>query len=96
MSQGDIAAVKTRPRRPWLRPVLLLAGVAAVMLLSWKFHVGDRISGLQGRIGDFGAWGPVVFILLYIGATVAALPGTVPWTTAPAFTSAFLAVSSSR
>lgn len=59
---------------PW-RPIVLLAVVVAVMVLAYVFNVGDKIKSLQGWIAGLGFWGPVIFVLIYAGATVAALPG---------------------
>ena len=59
---------------PW-RPIILLAAVVAVMILAYLFEIGERIKSLQGWIESFGVWGPAIFVLLYAGATVAALPG---------------------
>lgn len=59
---------------PW-RPIILLAAVVAVMALAYFFEVGAKIRALQDWIQGFGAWGPVVFVAIYAGATVVALPG---------------------
>lgn len=59
---------------PW-RPILLLAAVAAVMILAWVLDLGGKIRVLQGWIAGLGAWGPVVFVLVYGLATLLALPG---------------------
>ncbi len=57
------------------RPVLLIGLVLTVIILSRVLGVSEYIRGLRGWIEDLGAWGYVVFALLYIAATVAALPG---------------------
>jgi uncharacterized membrane protein YdjX (TVP38/TMEM64 family) len=59
---------------PW-RPVILLAAVLAVMLLAYYFEAGAKIKAMRGWIDALGPWGPGVFVLIYAGATVAALPG---------------------
>jgi len=61
----------------WVRPVLLLGAVIAILVLSWAFGMGEKIFSLRQWIKSLGNWGPLVFILLYAGATVAALPGSV-------------------
>lgn len=58
------------------KPVLLLAVVIGLLAAAWFFHWGDRIGALKAWIGSLGAWGPVVYVLLYIVAVVAAVPGS--------------------
>jgi uncharacterized membrane protein YdjX (TVP38/TMEM64 family) len=62
--------------RGWWRPVSLLALVIAILVLAKVFGLGGKLGALRGWIDSFGAWGPLVFILIYIAATVAALPGS--------------------
>lgn len=57
------------------RPLLLICLVAAVIVLSYVFGIGEKLAELRDWIHSLGALGPVVFILIYVGATVAALPG---------------------
>lgn len=59
---------------PW-RPIILLAAVAAVMILAYLFDAGQKIQSLRDWIHGLGVWGPVAFVLIYAGATLAALPG---------------------
>lgn len=70
-SQGDAPA-----RRPWIKPVLLLAAVITVMVLAAVLDLGRYLKELQDWIKGFGLWGPVVFVALYAAATVLALPGS--------------------
>jgi len=60
---------------PW-RPILLLAVVLVIVVLSAKLGVGEKLGALQDWISSLGALGPVVFIVIYAAATVAALPGS--------------------
>jgi len=80
VGQADRSMNKTRKKKTrvsglW-RPVLLLALVTAVLIFSAKMGVGERLEDLQGWIRSLGALGPLVFIVLYALATVAALPGS--------------------
>ncbi len=62
--------------RPWLRP-LLLAGALFALLVAARFSgLGGRLGELRTWIVSLGAWGPVVFVVLYAAATVAAVPGS--------------------
>lgn len=60
----------------WWRPVLLAAAILAVLALAHLLGVRERLGGLREWIATLGAWGPVVFVLLYTAAVVAALPGS--------------------
>jgi uncharacterized membrane protein YdjX (TVP38/TMEM64 family) len=66
-----------KPKSSILRPILLLSAVVCVMFLAWYFDLGAQISQLQDWIKTLGFWGPIVFIVIYAIATVAALPGVV-------------------
>ena len=68
---------KGRTWRDLWRPVALLTFVIAIIILARIFGWGERLGELRQWIQSLGAWGPLVFVLLYILATVAALPGVV-------------------
>jgi pyruvate/2-oxoglutarate dehydrogenase complex dihydrolipoamide dehydrogenase (E3) component/uncharacterized membrane protein YdjX (TVP38/TMEM64 family) len=59
----------------WWRPVLLLAVLVAILVLAKVFNVGERLGDLRDWLTTLGPWGPLVFLLIYIVAVVAALPG---------------------
>lgn len=61
----------------WWRPVALLAVVIAILVLGRVFGIGGRLEALRDWIATLGPWGPLVFVLVYVVATVAALPGSV-------------------
>ena len=60
----------------WWRPVLFIVFVVTVLVLARVFGLGERIGQLQEWIKDLGAFGYLVFVLLYIIATIAAIPGS--------------------
>jgi uncharacterized membrane protein YdjX (TVP38/TMEM64 family) len=62
-------------RYNWWRPVALVAAVVALLALAKVFGLGERLGDLRNWIQELGPWGPVVFLLLYAGAVVAAIPG---------------------
>jgi uncharacterized membrane protein YdjX (TVP38/TMEM64 family) len=64
------------PGRQWWRPVVLLAVVIAVLVLARFLGLGDKLGALRDWIKSLGPLGPVVFILLYVAAVVAALPAS--------------------
>ena len=57
----------------------VLYGVAAVLIvLALKyFHVQDLLKSALDWIGKLGPWGPVIFVGLYVVATVLFVPGSV-------------------
>ena len=57
------------------RPILLMSLVVAMIVLSYIFGIGEKLGALRDWIQSLGALGPVVFVFIYAGATVAALPG---------------------
>ena len=63
-------------RIPW-RPLVLLGVIIVILVLSSVLGIGEKILMLRDWIDTLGAAKHIVFILLYVGATVAALPGTV-------------------
>ena len=59
----------------WWRPVVLLGAIIAIIVLSRVFGLGERLGALRDWIVTLGHWGPVVYVVLYVAATVAAVPG---------------------
>jgi len=60
----------------WIKPVILIAALIALIVLSKVYGLGDKLGELRGWIAEQGAWGPVVFSGIYAVATVAAIPGS--------------------
>lgn len=58
------------------RPLLLLGALVGMLLLARTFELGDQLAALRSWIDELGPWGPVVFLLLYVTAVVAAIPGS--------------------
>ncbi len=63
-------------RHLW-RPLVLLAAIISLAVLARIFGWGERLGDIRHWIQSFGAWGYAVFILIYVLATVAVLPGSV-------------------
>lgn len=63
-------------QKNWWKPLVLILSVVALLILSKVFHLGDKLGELRGWIQSLGVWGPVVFIGLYVVATLAAIPGS--------------------
>ncbi len=57
---------------------LLYVAAAAALLIAARFlPIQDILSRILDWVGQLGPWGPVLFIALYIGATVFFIPGSV-------------------
>jgi uncharacterized membrane protein YdjX (TVP38/TMEM64 family) len=50
--------------------------IITALVLAKVFGVGERIGELRGWIESLGAWGPLVFIVLYIVAVVFMMPAS--------------------
>ena len=63
-------------RSNWRWVLYAIAGVALVLALRY-FHVQDLLKAALDWIGKLGPWGPVIFVGLYVVATVFFIPGSV-------------------
>ena len=64
-------------QRSWRKWFALLAGVVLLVVVARWLGLAARLDLLKAWVRSYGPWGPVVFILAYIAATVAALPASV-------------------
>jgi uncharacterized membrane protein YdjX (TVP38/TMEM64 family) len=74
--EGRASSNEGRGRKGLWRPILLLAVVITIFVLARVFDVGDKLWIVRDWIQSLGVWGPIVFVLLYIVAVVAVLPGS--------------------
>lgn len=65
---------KSGSRWKWL---LYLGVAVAIIAAARYFHVQDLLKQALDWVGQLGPWGPVIFIALYIVATVLFIPGSV-------------------
>src|SRR3989454_11780230 len=63
-------------RSKWRWVLYATAGVALVLVLKY-FHAQDLLKAALDWIGKLGPWGPVIFVGLYVVATVLFVPGSV-------------------
>ncbi|MFC2091506.1 TVP38/TMEM64 family protein [Elusimicrobiota bacterium] len=63
-------------KKNFIKPIVFLVIVILLVILSGKLGLGSRLGDLKDWINTLGIWGPVVFILIYAVATVAAVPGS--------------------
>jgi pyruvate/2-oxoglutarate dehydrogenase complex dihydrolipoamide dehydrogenase (E3) component/uncharacterized membrane protein YdjX (TVP38/TMEM64 family) len=57
--------------------VLYAAAIVLIVLALKYFHVQDLLKSALDWIGKLGPWGPVIFVTLYVVATVLFVPGSV-------------------
>jgi pyruvate/2-oxoglutarate dehydrogenase complex dihydrolipoamide dehydrogenase (E3) component/uncharacterized membrane protein YdjX (TVP38/TMEM64 family) len=74
IARSQPASSNTSSRWKWG----LYAAAAVVIVLAAKyFHVQDLLKEALDWIGKLGPWGPVIFVCLYVVATVLFVPGSV-------------------
>ncbi len=66
----------TSTNHNWWRIPLFIVFLAALFVTAKVFNLGERLGELRDWIDNLGALGPVVFMVLYVLATIAAVPGT--------------------
>src|SRR5437773_8915591 len=63
-------------RSKWRWVLYAVVGIGIVLALKY-FHVQDLLKSALDWIGNLGPWGPVIFVGLYVVATVLFVPGSV-------------------
>lgn len=74
--ESTARAGEVRRRVAWWRPVALMTAVLALLLLARLFNLGEQVMALREWMESLGAWAPLIFVFLYTGAVVAAIPGS--------------------
>src|SRR5258706_3107778 len=74
VAQPQHASFSMSGRWKWV--LYATAGVALVLALKY-FHVQDLLKSALDWVARLGPWGPVIFIGLYVVATVLFVPGSV-------------------
>jgi len=69
------AAAKQSNAGLW-RPLALLGGLVILIVLARVFNLGQYLGSLREWIENLGPMGPVVFVLIYAVAVVAAIPAS--------------------
>ena len=59
------------------RVLVLAALVAAIVAVAWAVDARALVPDILRRIDGLGAWGPVLFVGLYVAATVLFVPGVI-------------------
>jgi uncharacterized membrane protein YdjX (TVP38/TMEM64 family) len=76
-SEETMEATTAKPARPWLKPALLAAAITALIVLAKVFDAQGALKGVLAWISGLGPLGPVIFVGIYVVATVLFLPGSV-------------------
>jgi uncharacterized membrane protein YdjX (TVP38/TMEM64 family) len=63
--------------RDWWKPVLLIVIIAVLFIVVNLYGFGRNIEELQTWIRSLGLWGPAAFFIIYLGAVIATIPGTI-------------------
>ena len=59
-----------------LKPIFLIVLLAAVIGGAWYFNIQEALKMALNWIATLGPWGPIIFIILYILATILCIPGS--------------------
>jgi uncharacterized membrane protein YdjX (TVP38/TMEM64 family) len=74
MAQGQETSPSVNVRWKWV--LYIAAGIGVVLALK-HLHVQNLLKSALDWIGRLGPWGPVIFVGLYVVATVLFVPGSV-------------------
>src|SRR6476660_7086687 len=75
-AMGQLGTTASHASSNWRWVLYATAGVALVLAFKY-FHVQDLLKSALDWIGKLGPWGPVIFVGLYVVATVFFIPGSV-------------------
>lgn len=70
---GSASAITGHRRKWWLYLAVAVALIAAAAMFP---HVQDTVKQALDGVGRLGPWGPILFIALYVVATVLFIPGS--------------------
>ena len=71
----EVSSETSSERSGLWRPLILIAAIVLIIVLARVFEADKYLGSLRDWIDGLGSWGPVVFILIYAVAVVAAIPG---------------------
>ena len=67
---------KNEGRKDWWKPVVLILIIVILFFVMNLYGLGENLEEVQRWVKSVGIWGPLAFFLIYIGAVVATIPGT--------------------
>lgn len=74
---GETGVQSGSARTAWWKPVALVSAIVMLLALARALHLETKLGQLDEWIKSLGALGPLAFVLIYVVATVAMIPGTV-------------------
>lgn len=60
-----------------LKPLLILCALGIILIVFKFFNLQEGFKNLLEGIRGMGIWGPIVFLIVYIAATVLFIPGSI-------------------
>jgi uncharacterized membrane protein YdjX (TVP38/TMEM64 family) len=63
--------------KDWWKPVLLVLIIIVLFIIVNIYGFGQNIEELKTWINSLGVWGPAAFFLIYLGAVILTIPGTI-------------------
>ena len=60
-----------------LKPILLVVAAVLLLVAARAFDLQGVLRNVLAWIAGLGTWGPVIFIVIYVAATVLFLPGSI-------------------
>lgn len=76
-TRNEAIPLAAKSKKGLLKPALLLAAVVGAAWGLNAMGAGAWLASARSWIESLGAWGPAVYVLVYICATVACFPGSV-------------------
>ena len=73
---GDDPGGRKRKRHYLIKPLIFLLMILSLFVIIRLFGLDDRLDELRDWIGTLGVLGPLVYIGIYVIATVAMVPGS--------------------
>ncbi len=67
---------RSAPTVNWKRMLAVLA-IAGLVVAAWRVDAASLLRSSLEAITALGIWGPVIFVVLYVAATVLFLPGSI-------------------
>jgi uncharacterized membrane protein YdjX (TVP38/TMEM64 family) len=61
----------------WWKPVVFIVIIVTLFIVMNVYGFGGKIEELQHWIQSLGLWGPIAFFVIYLGAVIVTIPGTI-------------------
>ena len=68
---------KNEKLKDWWKPVVFIVIIITLFIVVNVYGFGGKIEELQHWIRSLGLWGPIAFFVIYLGAVIVTIPGTI-------------------